>query len=80
MTEAFGFTEGSRTYTCSAEARAGGRSERWWWFQVSGDRHRYAPFHADATDSPLDVRQRIVNYYDELLERRGLPPSAFPRR
>ena len=26
-----------------------------------------------------DVRHRITEYYTELLERRGLPPSAYPR-
>ena len=79
MNDTFDFTEGGRTYNCSAEARAGARNEVWWWFRVSGDRHRYAPFHAVAGDSHMAVRNRITAYYGDLLERRGLPPSAYPR-
>ena len=79
MNDTFDFTENGKTYSCSAEARAGARNETWWWFRVSGDRNRYAPFHAVAGDSHLAVRHRITEYYSELLERRGLPPSAYPR-
>ena len=79
MNDTFDFTEGGRTYTCSAEARAGARNETWWWFRVSGDRHRYAPFRAVALESHRSVQTRIVSYYADLMERRGLPPSAYPR-
>jgi hypothetical protein len=51
----------------------------WWWFGVTGDRHRYAPFHTAEDDTELSVERRIVSYYHDLLSRRGLPPSAFPR-
>lgn len=79
MNDRFDFTEDGRTFTCSAEARAGARDEMWWWFHVSGDRHRYAPFHAVAGDSQSAVRHRITAYYNDLLARRGLPLPTYPR-
>ena len=84
MNDTFDFTDGGRTFSCAAEGRpvARGESPRpdmWWWFRVSGDRHRYAPFRAVALESHRSVQTRIVSYYADLMERRGLPPSAYPR-
>ena len=79
MTETFDFTENGRTYSCSAEVRGGTEPTTWWWFRVSGDRNRYAPFHAVSGEPHGVVQERIVSYYGAVLERRGLPPSVFPR-
>lgn len=79
MTRIFSFVEGDRKYQCRVE-RAAGRTESWWWFEVSGDKHRYAPFHAEAGDTDTSVRSRIVNYYSNLLARRSEPASSWHNR
>lgn len=80
MIAGFDFTDSGRSYSCKIEDRGTelGRTT-WWWFGVSGDRSRYAPFVASTEDTEMSVRQRIVAYYDNLAERRGIPFSRFPR-
>ena len=75
MIQAFNFEDGGRTYTCTLEERRGAVTEAWWWFGVSGDQHRYAPFQAAPGDTPDSVRSRIVAYYSDLLVRRSQPPA-----
>jgi hypothetical protein len=70
---AFEFVDGGRTYTCRVEAPHDGRSDAWWWFQVSGDQARYAPFRAAADDTADSVRPRVLAYYEDRLARRGVP-------
>ena len=80
MISAFEFTNGGRDYRCQVEERSTGLGQTaWWWFAVTGDRSRYAPFVASGEDTELTVRDRIVTYYDDLVERRGIPFSRFPR-
>ncbi|MBX7118280.1 MAG: hypothetical protein K1X31_04690 [Gemmatimonadaceae bacterium] len=64
MTKEFQFTENERTYTCTVEARAGDPSDAWWWFAVSGDQQRYAPFRMERADTQASVRKRIVAFYE----------------
>jgi hypothetical protein len=66
---AFDFADNGRTYACRVEAPRGGRAEAWWWFTVSGDDARYAPFPAAADDTQDSVRSRVVAYYEERLAR-----------
>lgn len=77
MTKEFQFTDEGRTYTCRVEEPRGGRTEAWWWFGVSGDAHRYAPFQAVESDTEDDIRTRVKAYYQDLLVRRAMP--AQPR-
>ncbi len=72
-TEAFDFVDGGRTYTCCVETPQRGRADAWWWFGVSGDASRYAPFRAEVDDTESSVRPRVVAYYEERLARRGVP-------
>lgn len=76
MSAAFQFDDGGRTYSCRVEKPRSGRTEAWWWFTVSGDQQRYAPFRAEADDTEATVRRRVLAYYAELLERRGRPAEA----
>jgi hypothetical protein len=71
---AFEFEEGGRTYRCSVEGERSSRAGAWWWFDVSGDAQRYAPFHPEPGDTKTSVRTRIVDYYNALLVRRAMPP------
>lgn len=74
--EAFDFEADGRTFTCSVEAAGRAGSPDWWWFSVTGDRHRYAPFHYDGEDTESTVRSRVLAYYRDLLERRGITATT----
>jgi hypothetical protein len=72
----FDFVDGGRTFACEIQRGGAGGNDAWWWFRVStDDRHRYAPFRADAADTETSVRYRVVAYYDDLMTRRGLPTN-----
>jgi len=70
-TEPIQFEEGGRRYTCRVETPQGARTGAWWWVDVSGDGHRYAPFQAADSDSEDSVRSRVVAYYEDRLARRN---------
>lgn len=70
MTTEFDFVEGGREYKCRVERPRRDITESWWWFDVSGDRNRYAPFRATSDDTEASVRSRIVAFYDERLAPR----------
>ena len=71
----FEFEEGGRVYRCCVEGERSARTGAWWWFDVSGDAQRYAPFHPEPGDTKNSVRARIVAYYNALLVRRAMPPT-----
>ena len=77
MVEAFEFEDGGRTYTCHVEKKKGSFTDGWWWFTVTGDGHRYAPFQGASGDTRNSVRDRITKYHVDLLARRAAP--AVPR-
>ena len=77
MTKSFEFEDNGKRYSCRVEARRSTPAEAWWWFTVSGDENRYAPFRVAAGDSQESVKTRIVQYYVDRLERRAQP--ADPR-
>lgn len=72
---AFEFEDGGRLYRCCVEGGRSARMGAWWWFHVSGDAQRYAPFHPEPDDTKSSVRTRIVSYYNALLARRAMPPA-----
>ncbi len=55
-------------------------AEAWWWFGVSGDKQRYAPFRAVAGDTQYAIQSRISLYYRELMARRAMPAVPWHRR
>ncbi len=84
----FSFVHENRTYTCQPERREGTGDEVWWWFTVTHDQNRYAPFPAGPRDRRAATQLRIVAYYanhmarrnqrdqDRHWPRRGTPPVA----
>jgi hypothetical protein len=74
VTKAFKFEHGGRTYTCTTE-RMAPPVGTWWWFTVSSDSNRYAPFEAAAGDTPESIRSRIVEYYEHRLWARAQPSA-----
>jgi hypothetical protein len=75
MIAGFSFVHDGRTYTCVAEAGPGGQSEAWWWFTVTRDGNRYAPFRAVTKDTRSSVQARIVAYYANHLAHRAMPEN-----
>jgi hypothetical protein len=77
------FAHNDRTYECGveypSERRGDGRGSGanldggWWWFAVTGDTQRYAPFRAAADDVAATVQDRIVAYYEGLVAHRAMP-------
>ena len=70
----FSFVDRGRTFQCRVAASRATGPDPWWWFEVSTEQHqRHAPFRADPDDTYDVVQQRMVAYYDNLLERRAAP-------
>ncbi len=70
----FSFVDRGRTFVCRVAASRVLGPDPWWWFEVSTEQHqRHAPFRADPDDTLEVVQQRMVAYYDNLLERRAAP-------
>lgn len=70
----FSFVDRGRTFQCRVAASRVTGPDPWWWFEVSTEQHqRHAPFRADPDESLDVVQQRMVAYYDNLLERRAAP-------
>lgn len=76
---AFTFEEGGRTYECSPEDLGDPSRGLWWWFTVSDDTQRYAPFETAAGDTRNSVRARIVEYYEHRLWVRAQPVEPRQR-
>jgi hypothetical protein len=74
MIGAFEFENDGKKYSCAVEQSRFTQDQPWWWFQVSGDTHRYAPFQALASDTRQSVRSRVVAYYTNHIARRAAPP------
>ncbi len=74
MREAFHFQVGWRTYSCHVERQPGSGTDAWWWFVVTGDGHRHAPFRAVASETQDSVRARILAYHSNHVARRDAPP------
>ncbi|MGH7634761.1 MAG: hypothetical protein ACRENC_13585 [Gemmatimonadaceae bacterium] len=75
MLKPFDFQDNGRTFSCRTEGPTASRTESWWWFEVSGDTNRYAPFQAKSGDTQDSVRSRIAAYYADLLFKRSQPPQ-----
>ena len=73
MIKGFEFKEGGRDYSCEVEKQFGQDGEHWWWFNVSGDGQRYAPFQASRDDTRTSVQKRIVAFYEHRLWVRAQP-------
>lgn len=67
MIKGFEFEHEGRHYLCTIEERKGAPSDSWWWFSISGDAQRYAPFRTAKDDSMASVSQRVVKFYADRL-------------
>jgi len=76
--KSFTFEHSDKTFTCTVEERKTAPVGTWWWFTVSNDTMRYAPFEAVPSDTQASVLARIVAYYDRRLWARAQP--VVPRQ
>ncbi len=74
MIKGFEFEAGGRHYCCTIEPRVAG--EDWWWFSVSRDPQRYAPFQVGSSDTRASVQARVVAFYDERIFRLSQPRDS----
>ena len=74
----FAFEHNGRKFSCTTEKREAAPQGTWWWFAVSHDPHRYAPFEAVAGDTQQSVRSRFIAFYEHRLWVRAQP--AVPQQ
>jgi hypothetical protein len=74
----FTFVDRGNEFECEAQISRTADRPSWWWFTVSSDtrRQRYAPFQMQDSDTEQNVKQRILEYYDRLLESRAAPATS----
>ena len=72
MLQPFTFEADERVFACQIEKGRSALTQAWWWFTVSGESHRFAPFQSVADDTIESVRFRVLSYYRDLVARRGL--------
>lgn len=68
----FTFEADDRVFTCQIEHGRTALSHSWWWFTVSGESHRFAPFQPLAGDTIDSVQCRVLSYYRDLVARRAM--------
>jgi hypothetical protein len=71
MLQPFTFEADDRVFACQIEQGRTPVAQAWWWFSVSGESHRFAPFQPLADDTEDSVQFRILSYYRELVARRA---------
>jgi hypothetical protein len=76
MIKPFTFEADERTFSCRVEPPRPGRAYAWWWFSVTGDAQRYAPFQVATDDTLESVTGKVLSYYRALLLRRSQPVDA----
>jgi hypothetical protein len=70
MLDEFQFEADERVFSCYVATLGRKSEESWWWFSVSGDSNRYAPFRRLTSDTPADVqRARGFNSATDSLRR-----------
>jgi hypothetical protein len=67
MIKPFQFQADGRSFTCTIENLHGAADDAWWWFEVSGDRQRYASFRAARADTRESVQERVAQFYADRL-------------
>jgi hypothetical protein len=80
MLDPFTFEADDRTFDCQIAALHARAPDAWWWFRVSGDPHRYAPFRPAEDETRSTVQYRILDYYRDLRDRRALPYDRGAQR
>ena len=72
------FEDDGRTLTCRSASSPATPGTNWWWLEVTGENQRYAAFRTEPTDTPENLRPRIVAHYANLLAERARPKTFRP--
>ena len=73
------FEDDGRTLTCRSASSPATPGTTWWWLEVTGEKQRYAAFRTEPTDTPENLRPRVVAHYAHLLAERARPATFRPR-
>ena len=69
------FKDDGRTLTCRSASSQATPGTNWWWLDVTGEKQRYAAFRTEKTDTPQNLRPRILACYLKLLADRERPAT-----
>jgi hypothetical protein len=72
------FENDGRTLTCRSASSPATPGTNWWWLEVTGETQRYAAFRTEPTDTPDNLRPRLVAHYANLLAERERPRVFRP--
>jgi hypothetical protein len=72
------FENDGRTLTCRSATSPATPGTTWWWIDVTGENQRYAAFRTEETDTPENLRPRILAHYANLLAERERPRVFRP--
>jgi hypothetical protein len=73
------FQNEGRTLTCQKSSSPGTPGVTWWFFAITGESHRYAAFRTEPTDTPQNLKPRIIAAYEKVLADRARPAEFRPR-
>jgi len=73
------FVDDGRTLTCRSASSPATPGVTWWWLEVTGEAQRYAAFRTEATDTPENLRPRMIAHYAHLLAERARPAVVRSR-
>lgn len=73
------FVDDGRTLTCRRASSPATPGTTWWWLEVTGETQRYAAFRAEPTDTPENLRPRMIAHYAHLLAERARPATVRSR-
>jgi hypothetical protein len=73
------FEDDGRKITCRSASSPATPGTTWWWLDVSGETQRYATFRTEPTDTPENLRPRILAFYAQMLIDRARPREFRPR-
>jgi len=73
------FEDNGRTLTCRRASSPATPGTTWWWLEVSGDAQRYAAFGVEPSDTPENVRTRMLAWHAQMLIERARPREVRQR-
>lgn len=72
------FQDNGRTLTCRSASSPATPGTTWWWLEISGDANRYAAFGVDPSDTPENVRLRMLAWHAKMVFERERPREFRP--
>ena len=72
------FEDNGLNLTCRSASSPATPGTTWWWLDVTGESQRYAAFRTEASDTPENLRPRILAHYAQLLADRARPREFRP--